>query len=281
MTMKILLAFPLIAAAVLLTGCEESSSPFAYKKQAVVTGLIESGRSIDTVKLVYTGDLDKLYNPADYAITNAVVRVIGVDVAFDDTLVHDPSIPGRYHSIHPANIIRATKSYRLDVRIPGGPALTAVTTVPDTFSLGFATLTNNTTIRYNAGAPVNFFSWTPSRFHGTYLPTITSLDSGAARIMKTFIRDTTDGVPPEKIGYRVGLPKEQTYTELPWIVLNYYGTTRFDVYAVDENYNAFLNQFVGGQGGELAEIRYNVVGGLGVFGARTQAKGGITVYITP
>ncbi len=269
------------ALALSLLGCDESSSSFTYEKQIVVTGLLESGRAVDTVKLVYTGEVDKVYNPASYAIANATVKIIGIDVPFEDSLVYDPTIPGRYHSVNPLKIILPTKTYRLDVRTQDGKRVTAVTTVPDTFSMIFSSLANNSTIKYNTGAPVNFFAWTPSRLHGTYLPTISSLDSAAPLIPKSFIRDTTSGPRPDKVGFRVGLPKEQTYTELPWIVLSYYGKTRFDVYAIDENYNRFLNQFVTTQGGELAGIHYNIQGGIGIFWSRTLAKGGITVYITP
>lgn len=263
-------------------GCEESASSFTYDKQVVVTALIESGRAVDTIKLVYTGEVDKLYDPSNYAITNAMVRIVGVDdVGFDDTLAHDPQIPGRYYSLYPSKIILPTKTYRLEVKIQDGKSISAVTTVPDTFSMVFSSLTNNSSVKYNSGLPVNYFVWTQSNLHGTYLPTISSLDSGAARIPKSFIRDTVSFPPPDKIGYRVGLPKEQNYTELPWIVLSYYGTTRFDVYAIDENYTNFINQYVTTQGGELKEIRYNINGALGAFGSRTKAKGGITVYLTP
>ncbi|MFA6467483.1 MAG: DUF4249 family protein [Bacteroidota bacterium] len=275
------LLYSIIIISISVIGCDESASPFAYDKQIVVTGLIEAGRSVDTVKLVYTGEVDKVYNPSSYAITNAVVRIIGTDVAFIDTLVHDPINPGRYYSKDTTKVIQATKTYSLDIKTADGKSVTAIATVPDTFSMIFATVINNSVIRYNTENPVNFFAWTPSRLHGTYLPTVTSVDSAAARIPKSFIRDTTGFPPPDKIGYRIGLPKEQTYTELPWIFLGYFGTTRFDIYAVDENYTQFLNQFAAAQGGELREIRYSIRGGLGVFGARTKAKGSITVYITP
>ena len=264
-----------------LTGCNESPSSFTYNKQVVVTGMIEAGRMVDTVKLVYTGEVDKVYNRADYSITNAVVKVIGVDVSFEDSLVYDVLNPGRYHSVDPLKIILPTKTYRLEIHTQDGKSVSAVTTVPDTFSMVYSSIPNDSTVKYNTGNPVNFFAWSPSRFHGTYLPTITSLDSAAPRIPKSFIKDTTQGPPPEKVGYRVGLPKDQTYTELPWIFLSYYGKTRFDIFAVDENYNHFLNQYFGSGGGELAEINYNIQGGIGIFWARTQAKRGITATIIP
>ncbi|NUN70574.1 MAG: DUF4249 family protein [Bacteroidetes bacterium] len=279
--MKNLIPFIILLTALTATGCEESASSFSYERQVVVTGLLEAGNNVDTLKLVYTGEVDKTFSPSAYAVTNAVVKIIGTDVAFTDSLVHDPSNPGRYYSTDPSKIILPTKSYRLDVRTADGKSITATTTVPDTFSMLFSTLKDKDTVRYDVKKQVNIFAWTPSRLHGTYLPTVWSTDSNAALIPKSFRRDTVDVPKPDKLGYRVGLPKEQTYTELPWIFLSYYGTTKIDVYAVDENYSSFLNQFVAGQGGELREIRYNIQGGIGVFGARTKAFGGISVYLVP
>jgi len=273
--------YSLILISLAIVGCDESASSVSYNKQIVVTGLIEAGRSVDTVKLVYTGEVDKVYTPAAYAITNAVVRIVGTDVAYIDTLVHDPLNPGRYYSNDTTKIIQATKTYKLEIKTADGSSVSAVATVPDTFSMIYSTIVDNSTVHYNTGTPVNFFAWTPSRFHGTYLPTVWSMDSAAPRIPKSFIKDTTAFPTPEKISYRIGLPKEQTYTELPWIFLTYFGKNRFEIYAVDENYTRFLNQFAAAQGGELREIRYNVQGGLGVFGARTRAKGSITAYIIP
>ncbi len=271
----------LIITALTAAGCEESASSFSYERQIVVTGLIEAGRTVDTLKLVYTGEVDKPFSPSAYAITNAVVRIVGTDVAFSDSLVHDPANPGRYYSTDPSKVILPTKSYRLEVQTPDGKTVSAFTTVPDTFSMVYSSLKDKDTVRYDIKNDVNIFAWSPSRLHGTYLPTVWSTDVDAALIPKSFRRDTIDTPKPDKLGYRVGLPKEQTYTELPWIFLSYFGTTKIDVYAVDENYASFLNQFVAGQGGELREIRYNIQGGIGVFGARTKAAGGITVYLKP
>ncbi len=280
MTMIIrLILFAVILA--LFAGCEDSSSSFTYERRVVINGLIESGRSVDTISISFTGAVDKPYSLSDYAITTAVVTISGVDSPFRDSLHHDPARPGRYYSVDTTKKILPAKSYRMDVHVPGGGSYSAVTTVPDTFSLIYSTLGNNSVVKYNTGLPVNYFVWSTSRFHGTYLPTITSTDSNAARIPKSFIQDTTEFRAPDKVGYRVGLPKEQNYTELPWIFINYYGTTLIDVYAIDENYTQFLNQYVTTQGGELKEIRYSIPGAIGFFGSRTKASGGIKIYLTP
>jgi hypothetical protein len=267
-----------------LVSCEESSLNADYQKEVVVNGYLEEGRSIDTIKVQWTSQLDKEYIVANQAIVGATVIVKSSDGNFIDTLVYDPTNPGRYYSTDSNKKIKANQTYELYIKTlaPDIRIVTGITTVPDTFSMAASTLHGGDTVQYNTLAPVNSFTWTNSNNQATYLPTVTSLDINAAMIPKFFIRDTLNKNfrRPEKIGYRIGLPKEQQHTELPWIFLNYFGNTRFDVYAVDFNYSDFLNQIVA-QGGELKETRYNLKGGIGVFGSQTKAKGGFTIYLKP
>jgi hypothetical protein len=265
----------------LFGGCAEPTSSTPYKKQVVVNALLYSGSSADTVKLQWTGDVAQYYDPVQYAIQGAVVKISGVGFVFEDSLIYDPTNPGRYYSNDPSKIIEPTKTYAIYIQTPDGITITGSTTVPDTFSISYSTLNDGDTVKYDPFAPLNEFQWTPSRFHGTYLPTIESKDLNAALIPKFFDRDTLNNPKPQKIGYRVGLPKDQTNTILPWIFLTYFGTTAIDVFAIDENYNDFLNQLIPAQGGELSEIRYKLNGGIGVFGSATRAKGGITIYLKP
>ncbi|MHB1051006.1 MAG: DUF4249 family protein [Bacteroidota bacterium] len=264
-----------------LYGCSDTTGPTAYKQEVVVNALIYAGRTIDTVKIQWTGDVAKFYDPAQYAIPGAVVKVSGIGFLFEDSLVYDPLNPGRYYSTDPTKIIEATKSYRLYIQTPDGRVITGETTVPDTFRITFSTLSAGDTVTYDPYAPLHLVEWSPSRFHGTYLPTVESLDPNAALIPKFFERDTINNPKPQKIGYRIGLPKEQTNTILPWLFLTYFGTTAIDIYAIDENYNDFLSQLIPAQGGELSEIRYRLNGGIGVFGSATQATGGFTIYLKP
>jgi hypothetical protein len=64
------------------------------------------------------------------------------------------------------------------------------------------------------------------------------------------------------------------------VFLNYYGRTRFDVFAVDENLSDFLNQWLALQTGELKEIRYQLRGGIGLFCSKSRAKNGLDIYLT-
>jgi hypothetical protein len=265
----------------LFGGCAEPTSSTPYKKQVVVNALLYSGSPVDTVKLQWTGDVAQYYDPVQYAIQGAVVKISGVGFVFEDSLTYDPTNPGRYYSNDPSKIIEPTKTYALYIRTPDGITITGSTTVPDTFSISYSTLNDGDTVKYDPFAPLHEFQWTSSRFHGTYLPTIESKDLDAALIPKFFDRDTINNPKPQKIGYRVGLPKDQTNTILPWIFLTYFGTTAIDVFAIDDNYTDFLNQLIPSQGGELSEIRYRVKGGIGVFGSATKAKGGIKIYLKP
>lgn len=266
-------------------GCEETPTAESYGREVVISGTLTSGSNIDTIKVTWTGEVDKLYDTKNLAISDAVVIVKGVDVAFYDSLIYDPTVPGRYYSTDDTKKIQPAKTYELYVKTftPESRIVTATTTVPDSFSIVAATVNSGDTIRYNLLAPVHSFSWSASRLYSTYLPTISYLDSGAVIIPKIFHQDTLskDFRKPDKVGYRIGLPPYQQNTDLPWIFLSYYGNVQFDVYAIDYNYNDFINQIIPAQGGELKEIRYRVKGGLGIFGSRTQAKNPIKIYLKP
>ena len=266
-----------------LVGCEQATNE-GYKKEVVVNATLTAGLRIDTLRLLWTGEVDKFYNPAALAISNATVIIRGIDVNFYDSLFYDNRNPGRYFSSYPRKVILPTKSYSMAITIPGWPGpITATTTVPDTFSIISATVSTGDTIEYNPLAPVSQFFWSPSNFQGSYLPTIAYLDANAAMIPKVYYGDTTssDFQRPPKMAYRSGLPKDQTNTDLPWVFLSYFGNLQIDVYAVDNNYSDFINQILTAQGGELTEIRYNIQGGIGVFGSRTKAAGGMKVYLKP
>jgi hypothetical protein len=239
---------------IFILGCEQTSTTEGYKKEVVVNATLTAGHNLDTLRLLWTGDLEQFYSPAALAIAGATVIVTGVDVDFRDSLLNDRGDRGRYFSQDAGNIILPAKSYRLSITIPGWTGtVTAITTVPDTFHIISATVSEGDTLYYNPLAPVNKFFWTSSIYQATYMPTITYLDRNAAMIPKFYYGDTTssDFQRPPKIGYRTGLPKDQTNTDLPWVFLSYFGNVQFDIYAVDYNYNDFISQIIPAQGGEF------------------------------
>jgi hypothetical protein len=273
----------LLMSIVAFIGCEETSTAIVYQKEVVVNGTLTAGKNIDTLRINWTGEVDRYYDQKDYAISNAIAVVRGVDIDFYDSLVYDIKNPGRYYSLDASKIITPTKTYSLDVSIPGWNHLSAVTTVPDTFRITESTLSDGDTVRYNLLAPVNKFYWSPSKLQATYLPTITYLDEKAPLIPKAFYSDTTskDFQYPQKISYRVGLPQDQANSDVPWVFLTYFGNIQFDVYAVDFNYSDYINQIIPAQGGEIKDIRFNIKGGIGIFGSRTRANGAIKIYLKP
>ena len=283
--MKLLPFFFVALLSLALYGCSEPTSPYEYRKEAVVSATLVAGESIDTVKLSWTGEVDKYYNQDNLAITGALVIVSEVAGPFVDTLVYDPTNPGRYHTADISRKILPLHTYDLYIKTPAPDVrvITGRTSVPDTFSITNSTLHNGDTVKYDLTAPVNTFSWSVSSNFAGYLPTIASLDPHPALIPKAFYRDTNsvDFKRPDLVVYRIGLPKAQTFSELPWVFLNYFGRTRFDVFAVDENLQDFTNQWMALRSGELKEIRYKLQGGIGLFCSKAQGKNGFEVYLKP
>jgi hypothetical protein len=282
-TLRSVILAAAILAAIVLYGCSEPTSPYEYRKEAVVNATLVAGQPIDTVMLAWTGQVDQYYSKSDLAIPGALVIVSEVGGPFLDTLVYDPINPGRYHTADPSKIILPKHTYDLYIKTPDPDVrvITGRTSVPDTFSISYATMHNGDTVRYDLAAPVNTFQWTASRNFSVYLPTVSTLEQYPALIPKAYYDDTAsvDFKRPSFIVYRIGLPKDQTHSDLPWVFLNYFGKTRFDVFAVDENCSDFLNQWMALQSGELKEIRYKLKGGIGLFASKVQAKNGIEVYL--
>jgi hypothetical protein len=278
---------PVIASAllvcVLLGGCTESTSPFDYRKEVVVNATLVANERMGDVMLTWTGSVDGLYSASALGIRGALVIVRDVTDPHSDTLAPDQANPGRYAQPFALDPVHPLHTYELYVRTPEPDVriVTGRTSIPDTFSIIRSSLHNGDTVRYDLNAPVHSFEWAESRNFAAYLPTVTALDVNPALIPKVFYGDTASAgfTRPSRIIYRIGLPKAQTHSDIPWVFLNYYGRTRFDVFAVDENCSDFLDQWLALQTGELKEIRYKLQGGIGLFCSKSRAGNGVEISL--
>jgi hypothetical protein len=273
----------MLLASVVFSGCDESTSPLEYRKEVVVNATLVAGQSLKEVQLTWTGTADGVYRASDLGIAGAMVIITDVNNGLVDTLDGVNSSPGLYRAQDFFLPVLRLHTYELYVRTPEPDVriVTGSTTVPDTFSIVHSTLHFGDTVRYDPDAPVHSLEWSASRNFASYLPTVSSLDASPALIPKAYYGDTTSPgfKRPPRIIYRIGLPKAQTTSDLPWLFLNYYGLTRFDVFAVDENCSDFLSQWLALQKGELKEIRYKLQGGIGLFCSKSQARNGVVIYL--
>ena len=253
------LLFAALLIAIAINGCSEPSYPSEYSNQVVVQGYLMAYQPIDSIVVRRTGRIDEYITSAGLAIKGATVIVSGNGIA--DTLKEMAGFPGYYTSVRtPRNIIQAKATYSLYVRVPDGRTVTAQTTVPDTFHIidkdRFPRV-----IHYRNG--LYSIDWTSSNTYSDYITSVTSVDLSVQNPIPSNFGDNE--TKPNRTSYGFNYI-EKTHAEIPWFTFNYYGETALSVIAVDENYYSFIRQLEGG-GTDIKEIKYNVNGGLGVFGS--------------
>jgi hypothetical protein len=242
-----------------LAGCKEPTSPNEYRDELIVCGFLITGQLIDSITVQRTARIDEFYSLEAVAISNALVIVSGNGIA--DTLRHDPAMPGRYYSMNTNNRIEPAKTYTLTVAAPGYPTTTGSTTVPD-----FIQITNRADIPrqliYLDGSLR--LEWSANNHYADYLFSVTSLDSPAVEIDRfNPPADTTK--PPEKTTFQFGL-YGMDHSVIPWFAFNYYGRNSIAISAIDNNYYDYIRQVIF-EGTDIRDIRFNLQGGIGVFGS--------------
>ena len=271
MNMRLILA---AAAALVVAGCAAPTDTIPYSDQLVVNAYLIGGQPIDSVYIQRTGRVTELYTNETSAVTNATVIITGNN--FSDTLVHDPLVRGHYRSLHRENVVRPGASYSLSVRVAGYGDVSGTTTVPDTFSV-----TNSAAFpaaaSYSPGTVPFRIAWSPSGHYADYLVVVRSVDLTSAEIPKSFTYDEK----PDRTGIGFFL-QDVNSSEISWLYFNYYGRTVISVIAVDQNYFDFMKQAMAAQGAsDIREIRYNLIGAIGIFGAETVASNRIEMNIIP
>lgn len=251
-----------------INGCSEPTYPSEYSNQIVVQGYLMANQPIDSIIIRRTARLEEYVSESSLAINGATVVITGNGVV--DTLNAMPGNPGLYTSTRiPQNIIKPKQTYTLFVRTPDDRTVTATTTVPDTFHI-IGKEAFPRVLRYRKGPddnPTKLYSidWTSSNTFSDYITSVTSLDSLAGQIPQDFGNNDNNERKPERTSYGFNYI-DITHAEIPWFTFNYYGQHMLAILAIDKNYYDFIRQRNGG-GTDIKEIRYNVTGGLGVFGS--------------
>ena len=263
-----------------INGCSEPTYPSEYSYQIVVQGYLMANQPIDSIIVRRTARLEEYVSESILAINGATVVIAGNGIV--DTLKAMLGNPGLYTSMRiPQNIIKPKETYTLFVRTPDERIVTGTTTVPDTFHI-IGKEAFPRVFHYRKGPnddPKKLYTinWTSSNTFSDYITSVTSLDSLADQIPRDFGNDDDDERKPERTSYGFNYI-DITHAEIPWFTFNYYGTHMLAILAIDKNYYDFIRQ-LGGGGTDLKEIRYNVTGGLGVFGSA--AMDSLTVTLLP
>jgi hypothetical protein len=220
-----------------------------------------ANQPIDSIIVRRTARLDEYVSGPALSIRGAIVVVTGNGIA--DTLKEMQGFPGYYTSVrNPRNIIKPRQAYDLFVQTPDGRTVTASTTVPDTFHIigkeNFPRI-----LHYRQG--LYMIDWTSSNNYSDYITSVTSLDLSNLDPIPSDFGNRDNENKPSRTSYGFNYI-DNTHTEIPWFTFNYYGENALSIEAIDKNYYDFIRQLNGG-GTDIKEMKYNVNGGLGVFGS--------------
>lgn len=279
-----------------LTACD----PYAqeeYREYFVVESYMVSEARMPEIRLTHTLPLFETYGAEEAAVTGAQVHIEELGPAGETASVytyrHDST--GIYRTQADSRV-KAERRYRLIAEMPGGETLRSETLVPGEFeSVGETADTS----AYQSDRQITITT-TPSFYPGRqtfYIFTVV-VENPMMENLTPFYRDAVmDADNPEKALRQYaknssGIINETNYERdkegnitlrLPWLAVAFYGKNKIVANAIDDNMYDFLrsqNAQTGGPAlspGEIQNIRYNVEGGIGIFGSL--ASDTVSVYI--
>ena len=293
---------------VLTTAACDTTQPSIHESEPVVEAYLVAGEPFGQVRLTRTADLEGVYDIASLGLRGATVRVhelgpggeiartIGYEAASDTV--------GMYRAVGTERV-RASTSYRLDVRLADGGSVTGETFVPGAFEF-----TRQSDLeKVYQGADQFEVNVTASAYpgrQGIYVVSIRPLDPHPQNLTpfyldaiygikagEAFDPDTLDVTEIEDLYEASSPPVNESSWEpeadgtirirLPWFAVAFYGPVQVEFNAIDDNLFDFFRYFTAQQGGstlspgELPNILDSLEGGTGVFGS--MARRSISIRI--
>ncbi len=277
-------------------GCDlMDASRDTFEPEVIIESYQAAGEQLKPVFLSRTVPVDAVYDFDQHAITGAEVRVSRLDgdgspvdvIAY----VESDTLPGMYQAAE-SHTVRPLGTYRLDADVAElQAAVSAVTVVPDTFSLVSASVD---TLRYLSSDQLELVI-TRSDYPGrqniflfevlAMLPRVELLTPFAEALYREVLEDTDEGLdelisgssPPLNEGNYDPNPDGTLTLRIPWFTFSFFGPNQLTANAIDDNLLDFYrSQFVQQGGstfspGEIPNVLERVSGGRGVFGSYSDA----------
>ena len=236
----------------LLAACGTPSEPVCYVEEPVVECLLVANHGIGEFKFTRTLPVTSPYDSARAGIQGA--RIVIRSSRGDSVVLRPvPNMPGLYAA--PRYIIRPRLTYRLRTQFKDR-TITAVTTVPDTFTLSPL---SKTVITYLKDRVI--VRWTRSEGSAAYFISVTNLEDSLVAIDRPYASQDPYSKRRARFYWTLG-----TQTELYPFLHNFYGRHELRVYAVDRNFFRYLQTSFQNPR-ELTEPESSVKNALGYFGS--------------
>ncbi|PAU93314.1 hypothetical protein CK503_12900 [Aliifodinibius salipaludis] len=276
---------PILTFLVILSGCELYEQD-EYQEYYVVESYLVANDTLQQVRLSTTNPIDETYRFEDNTVSGATVEIqrLHSDSSVAEQYQYQEQRPGIYTPVD--NItIQDEQLYRLQVTTQNGDEISSTTYVPGDFE----TVNELESSYVYQGEQQVELTTTPSSYitdRQTYFVfTINALDTSLNNLTP-FYADQVDDDETDIEEYYVnssGIVNEGNFDQnpdngnitlrLPWLAVAFYGSNNIIVNTIDDNLYDFLRSHDTQSGGttlspgEIQNIRYNVNGGIGIFGS--------------
>lgn len=279
----------LLSLCILLAGCETYNQD-DYQEMVVIESYAVANRPLPVIHVTTTLPADAEYNKEAAGLTNAVVQVSLLDDNGNEEetfqYIASGSEPGAYWPQLPAHTVIPERTYRLDVQFNDRPEqLRAYTTIPEEF-----TIVNDVrdTVVYQSDEQleleisplqrqesqitfeINVTAQNPTLDNLTPFYSTSVEDEDSDIEIEDFFNNSSGLINEENFDIR----QDGTISmKFPWIGVAFFGDNLVVTNSVDKNLRDLVRSQeiqLGGSTlppGEIPNVRYNVEGGIGVFGS--------------
>lgn len=256
-----------------------------YEEFYVVESYMIANDFLPTVRLSKSSEISEKYSFNAFAVSDAriEIRLLNSDSTIAEQYQYEEEKPGIYNP-NTLAVVQDERLYQLYIITAEGHRISSMTYVPKDFTT-VSELQKSYT--YQSNQKIEILA-TPSAYitgrQAHYIFTVNAIHPDSSTLTP-FYRDLVFNKGDDIRSYYTsssGIISENTFERntngniqliIPWLSVAFYDSNNVIANAIDDNMYNFLrsqNVQTGGIGfipGDIQNIRYNVTGGIGIFGS--------------
>lgn len=270
----------------ILTACELYEQD-EYREYYVVESYLVASSPLPDILLSKTVPLEDEYIYDEAAINNATVevRLLNADSTISERYAYEFGSGGLYFAAEPT-VVQEKRLYQLYVSLPNGDSIEAKTFVPGDFeTVNREELSDQYIYQDEEQIEITTTASEYLTNRQTYYIFTVNAENPEPSDLTPFYSDLVEEQDNSLQNFYVnssGIINEGNYTpdsdgtitlKVPWLSIAFYGANEVITNAIDDNMYDFLRSQdtqTGGVSlspGEIQNIRYNINGGIGIFGS--------------